>query len=332
MTAAWLEAPWAVWQRRLTEQRVPHAVLIAGSEGLGKRALATDMVGSLLCTAPQADRRACGACRGCRLLSAGTHPDFYRIGLEPNDKGDVRSEIVVDQIRALRASLAQTSQFGGWRVALLDPADAMNSASFNALLKTLEEPEAQALLVLISDRPSRLPATIRSRCQRIDLRFPARAQALSWLEAQGVRGEAAEEALDLAAGNPGLARDYGNDAVRARLLACVRDLQSLAAGRSRAMDAVAAWLKDEPEQRLLLAAQALRVCAWASRGQGHVGKALAELANLTATADFPKLAAWWDRANRVREQLKTPLRGDLLLLELLREFAALYASPRQARG
>ena len=239
---------------------------------------------------------------------------------------------MVDQVRALRDALAQTSQFGGWRVALVDPAEGMNGAAFNALLKTLEEPEANALLLLVSDRPNALPATIRSRCQRIDLRFPPRAEALAWLGSAGVPGPAAAEALDLAAGNPGLARDYADPTTRKRLDEVLRDLAAVGTGRAMPADVGAAWLKDEPAARLSLAAQGLRVAAWAARGQGAPAKGVAALGGLTAGADFHKLAAWWDRANVVREQLRAPLRHDLLLLELLRDFRAIVQPTRIAKG
>jgi DNA polymerase-3 subunit delta' len=333
MNAPWVESAWAGWTQRLAGGRVPHAVLIAGPAGLGKRQLAADIAGGLLCTSPLPDRRPCGQCRACALVAAGTHPDLYRITFEVNeDSGKLREEIVVDQVRTLRDALAQTSQFGGWRVAVFDPAERMNGAAFNALLKTLEEPEADALLLLVSDRPSALPATIRSRCQRIDLRVPPRAEALAWLAAAGVPGPAAAEALELAAGNPGLARDYAEPAARKRLDEVLRDLVAVGAGRALPAEVGAAWLKDEPAARLSLAAQALRVAAWAARGQGAPAKPVVALATLTAGADFHKLAAWWDRVNAVREQLRTPLRHDLLLLELLRDFRAIVQPTRIAEG
>jgi DNA polymerase-3 subunit delta' len=331
VSAPWIASAWALWSRRLTDGRVPHAVLVAGPAGLGKRELVARMVGSLLCTAPDAERRACGRCRGCHLLAAGTHPDVHRIIFTTNDEGKLRTEIVVDQIRALRDTLAQTSQFGGWRVAVVDPAEGMNTASFNALLKTLEEPEANALLLLVSDRPGQLPATIRSRCQRIDVRFPPREEALAWLAGLGIAPGVAAEALDLAAGNPGLARSYADAGHRARLESVVRDLAAVASRRGSAQELAGSWLKDEAGERLLLATQALRVVAWADRGQVTLPRALAPLAGLTLATDFPKLAAWWDCANTVREQLKTPLRGDLLLLEWLRDLCQVVPA-RWAKG
>lgn len=333
MNAPWIEAAWAGWARRVAEGRVPHALLLAGPAGLGKRALAADIAGGLLCATPGADGRPCGRCRACALVAAGTHPDLHRVTFAPNeDTGKLRTEIVVDQVRALRDTLAQTSQFGGWRVALIEPAEGMNTAAFNALLKTLEEPEAKALLLLVSDRPGALPATIRSRCQRIDLRFPPRAEALAWLAQAGIGGAVAAESLDLAAGNPGLARAGADPAARAQVDAVLRDLVAVGSGQASPADVAAAWLKDKESApaALSVVAQALRLAAWSARGQGAPGKPVAALAGLTAGADFPKLAAWWDRINAVREQLRAPLRHDLLVTELLRDFRAIVQPQRKA--
>ncbi len=135
-----------------------------------------------------------------RLLAAGTHPDLVALSFGLRKDGVTRSEIVVDQIRDLSQRLSMASQFGGWQVVTIDPADAMNAAAANALLKTLEEPTPSTLLALVADEPARLPATIRSRCQRIDFLVPSREAALEWLRAEGVQD--APAALEAAGGNP----------------------------------------------------------------------------------------------------------------------------------
>ena len=161
-------------------------------------------VRGLLCEQPVGGD-ACGHCRRCLLLAAGTHPDLVELTFGLRKDGTPRSEIVVDQIRELSARLAMSSQFGGWQIACIDPADALNPAAANALLKTLEEPAARTLLILLADAPWRLPQTIRSRCQRIEFHLPSAAQALAWLQTAGVPDAAL--ALAAAGGNPGLAHD-----------------------------------------------------------------------------------------------------------------------------
>ncbi len=303
----WHAEPWERLRGRLERGALPHALLLCGPAGLGKRAFLDRFVRRLLCTKVTVEGEACGQCRSCLLLDAGTHPDLVTLGLGLRKDGVQRSEIVVDQIRELSARLAMASQFGGWQVAVLDPADAMNAAAANALLKTLEEPSPQTLLALLADAPWRLPQTIRSRCQRIEFQLPATAPAIAWLQEQGVRE--AEAALAAAGGNPGLARDWAQDGALARRQEVRKDLAALAGGRGEPIEVARRWLDSEPEQRLWFAAQAVADEARARSGSG-VGP-------LGSALDGEALGHWFDAANRAREALRGPLRGDLLLLELL---------------
>ncbi|MBS0396912.1 MAG: DNA polymerase III subunit delta', partial [Proteobacteria bacterium] len=165
-----------------------------GAPGLGKAALADWIARLALCDAPGA--QPCGACPGCRLYEAGTHPDLMRVGVEEDKK-----QIAVDAVRELIGALALKSLRGGRKVAVVDPADALNASGANALLKTLEEPAPGSLLVLTVARPERLPATIASRCQRLALAVPDRAVALAWLRRLEPAGDW-EGPLALAAGAP----------------------------------------------------------------------------------------------------------------------------------
>ena len=302
----WHAEHWERLQSRIARGAMPHAVLLCGPAGLGKRAFLQRFVRGLLCERPQ-QGDACGQCRACLLLDAGTHPDFVRLSFGLRKDGVQRSEIVVDQIRELSARLAMASQFGGWQVVVIDPADAMNAAAANALLKTLEEPSPQTLLLLVADAPWRLPQTIRSRCQRIEFQLPVREQALAWLVAQGVSEPAA--ALDAAGGNPGLAQAWAEQGALARRQTVRKDLAALAAGRGEPMEIARRWLDGEPAQCLWFAAQAAADEARA-RAAGANGP-------LASSLDAEALADWYAAANRTRDGLRGPLRGDLLLLELL---------------
>jgi len=305
----WHAEHWTRLQARRQRDALPHALLMCGMAGLGKRAFAQRFVQGLLCQQPL-DGDACGHCRSCLLFAAGTHPDLVTLSFGLRKDGVQRSEIVVDQIRELSARLAMSSQFGGWQVALIDPADAMNAAAANALLKTLEEPSAQTMLILLADAPWRMPQTIRSRCQRIEFHLPDEAQALAWLQAEGVRDAAA--ALNAAGGNPGLARVWTQEGALDRRLEVRKDLTALAAGRGQPMEVVKRWLDNEPTQRLWFAAQAAadEIKARAAAGTGPLASAL----------DVEALGHWYNAANRTRESLRGPLRGDLLLLELLAQW------------
>jgi DNA polymerase III subunit delta' len=192
-------APWLAPAREqvalaIGAGRLPHALLLQGQPGLGKSALADWIARLALCEAPAADP--CGACTSCRLHAAATHPDLRRIGLVEDKK-----QIAVEDVRDLIASLALKSYRGSRKAAIVDPADALNASGANALLKTLEEPSAGALLVLTVARPERLPATIASRCQRLKIAAPAREVALAWLAELDPKADWAGP-LSLAAGAP----------------------------------------------------------------------------------------------------------------------------------
>lgn len=190
---------------------LPHALLLRGHAGLGKYRFARLLAQSLLCEQTPDDGRPCGACRGCRLFAAGTHPDFLTVS--PAEEG---KSILIDQIRDLCGYAALKSQRTGYQVAIISPADRMNTAAFNSLLKTLEEPTAQMLLILVSARPSLLPATIRSRCQHVQFHEPPPDVALAWLAPQ-VGTHDPKLLLALAGGAPLRALELGEtDAMQGR--------------------------------------------------------------------------------------------------------------------
>lgn len=304
---AWCRPQWNVLAARAANGTLPHALLLCGPAGLGKRALTEAFVRARLCESPR-DGNACGTCKTCRLLAAGTHPDRMLVTLEPNPKtGVMRREIVVDQIRALSARLAMASQLGGWQVAVIDPADAMNTAAQNALLKTLEEPTDASLIVLVADQPWRLSATIRSRCQRLDFAVPSQGEALAWLSERGVGS--GEAVLAAAGGNPGQAWLLAEQGGMQRRQEVARDLLALAAGRAQAREVGKTWAGDEPGQRLDQAARLLE-------GALHA-RARGDRARFDPGWDDEVLAECFASANRLRARLDGPLRADLALFEWL---------------
>jgi DNA polymerase-3 subunit delta' len=216
--------------------RLPHALLLRGPEGVGKQRFAERLVASLLCETPEAADAPCGSCRGCRLLAAGTHPDFHEIA-PPEDK--VR--IGIDQIRELIEQVSLTPQYGGRKATIVSPAESMTHAAANTLLKTLEEPPGDNLFVLVAHHAGRLPATIRSRCQIIDFPVPQGDPARNWLrEALGPEDDA-DTLLRLGHGAPlaalVLAEGKGLEA-RERLLT---DLQGLARGGADPLACARHW-------------------------------------------------------------------------------------------
>lgn len=335
-----LQAPgyasgFAPWQQRAYEHacealdagRLAHGLLICGPAKLGKRAVAERLAARLLCESRDANGEACGRCRGCRLYSARSqadpvqvrpdgslahpwgrpgHPDAMFVGHVVNEKArppKMRTEIVIEQIREVSEKLALTPQYGGAQVVLIDPAEAINHAACNALLKTLEEPHPGRYLWLIASDPARLPATIRSRCQRLELRMPPRAEALAWLVGAGHEQTQAVEALDAARGHPGLAQDLLRHDGLALRREVERDLSALARDGIAVAETAQRWVADaHAALRLEFAAE----LALAQAGDG-----------LTDARRTRRLASWFDHANRTRDLLRTTVRADLAVAELL---------------
>lgn len=296
------------WQQRAYDQaiaalqagRLGHGLLICGPAGLGQRAVAERLARYVLCGGEPTPGE-----RNLQLIDAGTHPDLQLISFIPTKAGDkLRTEIVIEQIRELSQKLSLTPQYGRAQVAIIDPADAVNRSAFNALLKTLEEPAPGRYLWLVSAEPMRLPATIRSRCQRLEFRLPPREEALAWLQGQGFPEKTANEALDFARGHPGLASEWLQGEGLALRRQVAGDLDKLERGEAAVVETAQRWTADEHADLRLRHAADLVLARAADAG-------------LTDPGRLHKLAAWFDAANRTRDLLRTTVRGDLAVAELL---------------
>ena len=227
------------WQNLTTShqnKRLGHGLLFHGAAGIGKNAFAIEFAHWLMCEQPLADK-ACGECKSCQLIQADSNPDL--LGLYPEEEGKA---IKVDQIRELIQKVSLTSHGSGYRVIIISPADALNINASNSLLKTLEEPPANTVLILISDTPSKLMATIRSRTQMVRFDLPREEQSLAWLNQKNVDNAAL--LLKLSAGAPLAAAVMDKDeglAVRNKLFT---DWQALATGNADALESAAMWVKD----------------------------------------------------------------------------------------
>jgi DNA polymerase-3 subunit delta' len=207
--------PWQKedWQRLgALRERLPHALLIHGQQGIGKRDLALHFAQGLLCEAPLPDGQPCGQCAACHWFSQGNHPDFTVVRPEALDaaaeaetdeggKKKAPSKIIrMEQVRALIEAVGVGTHRGGLRVVVVYPLDALQTEGANALLKTLEEPPSSTVFLLVTDRLDRILPTMLSRCRQFSAQRPTPQAALAWLRGQGVAD--AEAQLALAGGSP----------------------------------------------------------------------------------------------------------------------------------
>ncbi|CAG4882844.1 DNA-directed DNA polymerase III, delta subunit [Georgfuchsia toluolica] len=211
---SWQES---IWESLLAQPaNLPHAMLFIGPAGTGKGLFADQLAARLLCESAQGSQPACGICDGCHLLATDNHPDFRKITLESDveeeegaEKSTAKSkkksaapamQIKIDQIRALEDFVFVGSHRQGKRVVVINPADAMNVAATNSLLKILEEPPSSVYFLLVSSNSKRLLPTLRSRCRQMLFGIPNVVVASAWLKAEGVREP--EQLLGLAGGAP----------------------------------------------------------------------------------------------------------------------------------
>jgi DNA polymerase-3 subunit delta' len=222
--------PWqsGMWRKLASERtRLPHALLLHGRRGIGKREFALEFARALLCQTPVASA-ACGKCTSCHLFEVGTHPDFRLIEPLENEEAEEGSRagrnITIAQIRELEDFVALSTHHHGARIIVVHPAESLNAAAANALLKTLEEPTEHTVFLMISHQPHQLLPTVRSRCRQMAMPMPDVNEARGWLAGQGTPD--AELCLALAGGAPLEAVRYADRdylATRKTFLAALSD-------------------------------------------------------------------------------------------------------------
>ena len=331
-----------VWaQLELRRAQLPHALLLSGQRGIGKFDLARRFAESLLCEQPTTRKEACGSCPACGWLAQGNHPDFRLLqpdalaeedGEAPESAGKKKpsQQITIDQVRALDDFLHVGTHRQGVRVILVNPAEAMNRATANSLLKSLEEPIASTLFILVSSESERLLPTIRSRCQSLAIPQPVRSRSEAWLQQAGI-GDAAHW-LALAGGSPLLAVELGGSEERVLLDALIAEvsrgskLDPLAAAAAvdrvikadkrpaplkRMIEWLQKWLCD-----LTLASEGLPLRYFISQGQLLQG-----LAKRTQTAE---VLAFNRKTLQYKMQCEQPLNSRLFLEEFFLSYVVLF--------
>ncbi|MBL4821185.1 MAG: DNA polymerase III subunit delta' [Gammaproteobacteria bacterium] len=227
--------PWQanIWNRlcsQLAQERLGHAYLLCGERGLGKQVFVQAAARLLLCDKPTAES-ACGSCQQCLMGQNGSHPDLLRIAPEDGSK-----VLKIDQIRALISTVDKTSHSAGRKVVIMEQADALNISAANALLKILEEPPGNTVLLLLSDSPGSLLPTIRSRCQRILFTTPDSATALAWLGEVINDRDDLPVLLDLAGGKPPLVQQLLESGELEQRLNIIRAFVQISEGKLEPLD------------------------------------------------------------------------------------------------
>jgi len=297
--------------------RLAHALLIHEARGAGGDALALWVAQLVLCA--DARRAPCGVCMACRRAAGSQHPDLAV--LQPIE--DSR-QIRIEQVRELIADLALTSHQGGYKVALVSPADALNRNAANALLKTLEEPTPRTLLILVTTEPSRLPATVLSRCQKIAIRAPARDQAVAWLQALRGPGEWGA-VLDTLGNAPLWAAEVDPKSVAEFAAETQRVLEDSGGGHADPAVTAERWWRTDLPLRLLCIENWLtdRIRRhFAGAGFSVEMTTSMHLQGGTQVPNIRRLFGLVDAVHELKALLDTPINRSLALESLLRRVAA----------
>ncbi len=259
---SWHEKSWrhAIHARRTGH--LPHALLLSGEPQTGKRRFANRLVKSLLCESPilaesgstQA-QGACGQCHSCKTYESGANPDYLQV-----DLAEDKQQISVDQIRAMNDFLNLSRSFKGQRVVLVSEAERMSLNAANSLLKSLEEPADNSVIILLTSQISSLLATIRSRCQIMLLPTPDRKQILDWLKNHPENNKIdpsdihknIQHAIQLSQGRPLAALDLltSNKEIIANRAALLKDIVEIVMEHISLVDVAKKWQKHEREALL----------------------------------------------------------------------------------
>jgi DNA polymerase-3 subunit delta' len=319
----WQQAQWRQLCGYLRQQRIPQALLISGSKGLGKRELAERFAALLLCHAPSVEGQTCGICKGCKLQAAGNHPDLLVVAPEEPGKA-----IGINPIRELIADTQLKPQYDAYRVVIIDPAEQLNRASANAFLKCLEEPTERTVIILVTANPSKLPVTIASRCQRLAVTPPDHAAAVAWLKAQSVPNPEALAAL--AQNAPLTALAYAEEQVLTTRNSCFKTWLDIASRRASPVVIAEDW------QKLPL----LPLLTWLTAWQIELIKckfrppavtlppssAELSLQELSNRLDLKGLYQLYDLLLAARERLDSQINKQMMLEEILIQWAELNRS------
>jgi DNA polymerase III subunit delta' len=308
----WLQDSQRRLRAALGSGRLPHSLLLLSVPGLGAEQLANWITALVLCEAP--GTRPCDACPSCRLLRSDSHPDAHVVRLE-----DDAQQIKVDQVRELIDCLTLKSYRGGYKVGVIEGAEALNTNGANAFLKTLEEPSADTVLIMIARPNHRLPATIASRCLRLKLNPPSNQDAIAWLQANTSGANPWHAALALAGGAPLLALQLDAEGLAAIDADMQQSIAELADGSVDLTLLADRWVRSNPGVRITWLENWITQCVHASLGAA-TSHQTAEPVRLPAALLKAKIRALFelqDAARDVRRLASTGMNQQLALEALL---------------
>ncbi|RJF95831.1 DNA polymerase III subunit delta' [Noviherbaspirillum saxi] len=338
----WQEAAWQQLQQ--LRERLPHAILFHGAQGIGKTVFAEHFAQSLLCQMPQAHGHPCGQCDSCGWFSQYNHPDYRRVrpevleedGTAEGDESEASEgkkskstkapskEIKIDQIRALSDFMNVSTHRQGMRIVVLYPAEALNTAAANALLKTLEEPPPATMFLLVSNNIERLLPTILSRCRKFAMTMPNGDEALAWLQQQGVKD--ADAWLAEQGGAPLAAQALAQTDTRELM---DEFLRALARPGSEAALKTAEKLQKTPVVDLVAWLQRWLYDVFSFKLSGRIRyypRYRKELAALAQQADVSELLRGLKALKERRAVAEHPLSARLFIEDMLLDYASLFSS------
>ena len=323
----WLDAPFAAVRASAAAGRLPQGLLVQDSPGAGGLRLVKRIAQLVLCSAGEA--APCGICSSCRRVDSGEHPDLLRIAPKEDSK---LQQITVDDIREACEQMVMTSYEGRGSVAVIHPADAMNQNAANSLLKTLEEPRPNLHIVLVTSRPSALPATVLSRCLRLKIPPPDRAASLAWLKTQRASPDW-PAALDAVGGAPLEAFDADPALLRQLRDESWQALREAIQGSLDVIRTADAWAKGDLALRLNCIESYLtrRVLEGPEiTGQAAEMRAGAHLSGADFDINIATALGLLDGVKEIRQQSSTTLNKTLMVERLLWRFSRSAARGRQA--
>lgn len=238
----WQEEPFSQISQQYEQGKLPHSILMLGEEGVGREDFCEFVAQWSLCNASEKEQGPCQQCKSCQLFEAGTHPDYHRLDIEEG-----KTQISIAQVRDLIEHMHESSHQAGWKVANITDVHALNASSFNALLKTLEEPQPNTLLIIQAEQLQGVPATIKSRAQLRKVGVADSSITRQWLnQRHDFISQDMETALQLFPNAPYKVEAFVDNGEAFKSSEFIFDFSDVVSGQQSPMDVADKWLEELP--------------------------------------------------------------------------------------